>query len=77
MRSRRSFGRHLSRRSLRHEKGDIHSNARHTRYLVSCVVRDPIDDQTQIVAFIKVLWMVIKTHLFGKYPKTLDAVIRH
>ena len=61
---------------LRQEKRDIHSYAQHARYLVSCVVRDPIDDQTQVVAFIKGLVDgPIKTHLFREYPETLEDAI--
>jgi hypothetical protein len=61
---------------LRQIKRDIHAYAQLARYLVSCIVSQPIDDQTQVVAFMKGLVDgPIKTHLFREYPETLEDAI--
>lgn len=62
---------------LKQGKRDIHAYAQQARYLVSCIVSDPIDDQTQVVTFIKGLVDgPIKTHLFREYPRTLEEAIQ-
>lgn len=62
---------------LKQGKRDIHAYAQQARYLVSCIVSDPIDDQTQVVTFIKGLVDgPIKTHLFREYPRTLEDAIQ-
>lgn len=61
---------------LKQGKRDIHAYAQQARYLVSCVVQDPIDDLTQVVTYVKGLVDgPIKTHLFRKYPETLEKAI--
>lgn len=61
---------------LRQGKRDIHAYCQYARYLVSCVVEDPIDDSTQVVTFMKGLVDgPIKTHLFREYPSTLEDAI--
>lgn len=61
---------------LRQGKRDIHAYCQYARYLVSCVVEDPIDDSTQVVMFIKGLTDgPVKTHLFREYPVTLEDAI--
>ena len=62
---------------LKQGRRDIHAYAQHARYLVSCIVTDPVDDQTQVVTYIKGLVDgPIKTHLFREYPRTLEEAIR-
>jgi hypothetical protein len=61
---------------LKQGKRDIHAYAQHARYLVSCVVQEPIDDQTQVVTYVKGLVDgPIKTHLFRMYPEDLERAI--
>lgn len=61
---------------LRQGKRDIHAYAQRARYLVSCIVRDPMDDATQVVTFMKGLNDgLVKTYLFREYPDTLEAAI--
>ena len=61
---------------LKQGKRDIHAYAQHTRYLVSCIVLNPIDEQTQITVFIKGLADgVVKTHLFRLKLESLDQAI--
>jgi hypothetical protein len=62
---------------LKQGKRDVHAYAQQARYLVSCIVTEPIDDQTQVVTYIKgLLDGPIKTHLFREYPATLEEAIR-
>jgi Retrotransposon gag protein len=62
---------------LKQGKRDIHAYAQQARYLVSCIVTDPVDDQTQVVTYIKGLVDgPIKTHLFREYPSTLEKAIQ-
>jgi hypothetical protein len=62
---------------LKQGKRDIHAYAQQARYLVSCIVTDPVDDQTQVVTYIKgLIDGPIKTHLFREYPRTLEEAIR-
>jgi len=57
-------------------KRDIHAYSQHARYLVSCVVSNPIDEQTQVVTFITGLNDgPIKTYLFREYPETMEEAI--
>ena len=62
---------------LKQGKRDIHAYAQQARYLISCIVTDPVDDQTQVVTYIKGLMDgPIKTHLFREYPETMEEAIR-
>jgi hypothetical protein len=61
---------------IRQGKRDIHAYCQYARYLVSCVVEDPIDDSTQVVAFLKGLTDgPVKTYLFREYPVNLEEAI--
>ena len=61
---------------LKQGKRDIHAYAEHTRYLVSCIVSKPVDEQTQITSFIKGLADgPVKTYLFRLELETLDDAI--
>lgn len=62
---------------LKQGKRDIHAYCQYARYLVSCVVEDPIDDSTQVVAFLKGLTDgPVKTYLFREYPVDLEHAIQ-
>ena len=62
---------------LKQGKRDVHAYAQQARYLVSCIVTDPVDDQTQVVTYVKGLVDgPIKTHLFRRFPATLEEAIR-
>ena len=61
---------------MEQDKCDLHAYAHHTRYLVSCIVAKPIDDQTQVTVFIKGLTDgPVKTHLFLLELDRLDQAI--
>jgi hypothetical protein len=61
---------------LKQGKRDIPAYCQYARYLVSCVVSDPIDDSTQVVMFMKGLTDgPVKTYLFREYPATLEDAI--
>ena len=61
---------------LKQGKRDIHAYSNYARYLVSCIVSDPVDDSTQVVCFLKGLTDgPVKTHLFREYPVTLEDAI--
>jgi hypothetical protein len=61
---------------LKQGKRDIHAYVQHARFLADSIVQDPIDEQTQITAFIKGLNDgPIKTHLFRVELSTLDEAI--
>jgi hypothetical protein len=61
---------------LKQGKRDIHAYAQHARFLADSIVQDPIDERTQITAFIKGLNDgPIKTHLFRVELSTLDEAI--
>ena len=61
---------------LRQGKRDIHAYAQRARYLAGSIVRDPIDDATQVVTFMKGLVDgPVKTYLFREYPDTLEGAI--
>lgn len=61
---------------LRQGKRDVMTYAQHARYLVSCIVDEPIDDATQVSVFM--MGMAdgpAKTQLFREYPRTLEDAI--
>lgn len=61
---------------LKQGKRDIHAYSQLARYLTSCIVTDPVDDQTQVVTFMKGLNDgPIKTYLFREYPESLEHAI--
>ena len=61
---------------LRQGKRDIHADAQHVRYLVSCIVLSPIDEHTQVTVFIKRLTDgPVKNHLFRLELESLDQAI--
>ena len=61
---------------LKQGKRDIHAYAQHVRYLVSCIVLNPIDEHTQVTVFIKGLTDgPVKTHLFRLELESLDQAI--
>jgi hypothetical protein len=61
---------------LKQGKRDIHAYSQYARYLVSCIVADPVDDSTQVVTFMKgLIDGPVKTHLFREYPRTLEEAI--
>ncbi|CAI5720140.1 unnamed protein product [Peronospora farinosa] len=61
---------------LKQGKRDIDTYAQHVRYLVSCIVLNPIDEHTQVTVFIKGLTDgPVKTHLFRLELESLDQVI--
>ncbi len=61
---------------LKQGKRDVHAYAQTARYLVSCIVAEPIDEATQVVTFMKGLNDgPIKTHLFRVYPQTMEDAI--
>ncbi|KAF1325581.1 reverse transcriptase, partial [Globisporangium splendens] len=61
---------------LRQGRFDLHSYAQRARYLVSCIVDEPIDVPTQVVTFMAGLNDgPIRNQLFREYPKTLDEAI--
>ena len=61
---------------LKQGKRDIHTYSQLARYLVSCIVESPIDDQTQVVTIMKGLNdSPIKTHLFREYPESMEEAI--
>lgn len=61
---------------LKQGRFDLHSYAQRARYLVSTIVEDPIDAQTQVVTFMAGLNDgPIRNQLFREYPKTLDEAI--
>lgn len=61
---------------IRQGKRDIHAYVQHARYLVSCVVNEPIDDATQVVTFMTGLNDgPVKTYLFREYPATMEDAI--
>ncbi|KAG2769965.1 hypothetical protein PC129_g13038 [Phytophthora cactorum] len=61
---------------LQQGKHDVHANAQRTRYLVSNIVTNPMDEATKVVTFMKGLRDgPVKTYLFREYPRTLEAAI--
>ena len=61
---------------LRQGRFDLHSYAQRARYLVSSIVDEPIDVQTQVVTFMTGLNDgPVRNQLFREYPKTLDEAI--
>ena len=54
----------------------MHAYDQHTRYLVSCIVAKPVDEQTQVTVFIKGLTDgPVKTYLFRLDLEMLDQAI--
>ena len=61
---------------IRQGKRDIHAYAQHARYLVSCVVEEPIDEATKVVTYMTGLNDgPVKTYLFREYPGTMEGAI--
>src|SRR5512138_376582 len=61
---------------IKQAKRDVHAYAQTARYLVSCIVAEPIDEAKQVVTFMKGLNDgPIKTHLFRVYPQTMEDAI--
>jgi hypothetical protein len=61
---------------IKQGKRDIHAYVQHTRYLVSCVVEDPIDEATKVVTYMTGLNDgPVKTYLFREYPVTMEDAI--
>jgi len=61
---------------IRQGKRDIHAYVQHTRYLVSCVVQEPIDEATKVVTYMTGLNDgPVKTYLFREYPATMEDAI--
>jgi hypothetical protein len=61
---------------IKQGKRDVHAYVQHARYLVSCVVDEPIDDATQVVTFMTGLNDgPVKTYLFREYPPTMEDAI--
>ncbi|KAE9278581.1 hypothetical protein PF008_g28584 [Phytophthora fragariae] len=61
---------------LQQGKHDVHAYAQRTRYLVSNIVTNPIDEATKVVTFTKGLKDgPVKTYLFREYPSTLESAI--
>lgn len=61
---------------IKQGKRDIHAYVQHARYLVSCVVEEPIDEATQVVTYMTGLNDgPVKTYLFREYPATMEDAI--
>ena len=61
---------------LRQGRKDLHTYVQRARYLVSCVVDQPIDMATQVVTFMAGLDDgPIRNQLFREYPESLDQAI--
>lgn len=61
---------------MKQGKRDIHAYCNYARYLVSCIVDDPVDASTQVACFLKGLTDgPVKTYLFREYPQTLENAI--
>jgi hypothetical protein len=62
--------------ALRQGKRDIHAYSQQARYLVSCVVDRPIDEDTKVSTFMTGLNDgPVKTYLFRVYPETMEKAI--
>ena len=62
--------------AIKQGKRDIQAYCQYARYLVSCIVEDPIDETTQVVTFMTGLTDgPVKTYLFREYPVTLEDAI--
>jgi hypothetical protein len=62
--------------ALKQGKRDIHTYSQHARYLISCIVNEPVDNQTQVVTYMTGLADgPIKTYLFREYPATMEDAI--
>ncbi|KAG2994309.1 hypothetical protein PC120_g22033 [Phytophthora cactorum] len=61
---------------LQQGKHDVHANAKRARTLVSNIMKNPIDQATKVVTFMKGLRDgPVKTYLFREYTSTLEAAI--
>jgi Retrotransposon gag protein len=61
---------------IKQGKRDIHAYVQHARYLVSCVVEEPIDEATKVVTYMTGLNDgPVKTYLFREYPATMEDAI--
>ena len=61
---------------IKQGKRDIHAYVQHARYLVSCVVEEPIDEATKVVTYMTGLNDgPVKTYLFREYPGTMEDAI--
>lgn len=61
---------------LRQGRQDLHTYAQRARYLVSCILENPIDMETQVVTFMSGLDDgPIRNQLFREYPNTLEEAI--
>ena len=62
--------------AIRQGKRDVHTYSQLARYLISCIVYKPVDDQTQVVTFMAGLNDgPVKTYLFRQEPETLEEAI--
>jgi hypothetical protein len=62
--------------SIRQGKRDVHTYSQLARYLISCIVHKPVDDQTQVVTYMAGLNDgPVKTYLFRQEPETLEEAI--
>jgi hypothetical protein len=61
---------------IKQGKRDINAYVQHARYLVSCVVEEPIDEATKVVTYMTGLNDgPVKTYLFREYPGTMEDAI--
>jgi Retrotransposon gag protein len=61
---------------IKQGKRDINAYVQHARYLVSCVVEEPIDEATKVVTYMTGLNDgPVKTYLFREYPETMEHAI--
>lgn len=61
---------------IKQGKRDIHAYVQHARYLVSCVVEEPVDEATKVVTYMTGLNDgPVKTYLFREYPATMEDAI--
>jgi hypothetical protein len=61
---------------IKQGKRDIHAYVQHARYLVSCVVEEPIDEATKVVTYMTGLNDgPVKTYLFREYPAKMEDAI--
>ena len=62
--------------ALKQGKRDVHAYSEQARYLVSCIVNRPIDEDTKVSTFMTGLNDgPVKTYLFRAYPETLEEAI--
>lgn len=64
--------------NIKQGKRDLSAYCQYARYLVSCIVADPVDESTKVVAFMTGLVDgPVKTYLFREYPQTLEDAITY